>query len=109
MNSKIMGNICGEKMKDIGGLVGTSFVARDMMQIVDALEEDGKLRYWGKYCLYKSNHTFEYRCVFAHILVGISYGTVLGAVVADMFPDRMDSLILDGVVNGHLYYYDYGM
>lgn len=104
-----MANTCGEKMKEIGGLVGTSFVARDMMQIVDALKEDGKLRYWGEYCPFKPNHFFECLCIFAHIPVGISYGTILGAVVADMFPDRMDSLIFDGVVNGHHYYYNYGM
>lgn len=43
----IAGN-CSEKVSDIGGLVGMAFTARDMMQIVDALGEDGKLRYWGK-------------------------------------------------------------
>lgn len=43
-----------------------------MMRIVDALGEDGKLRYWG-----------------------ISYGTVLGQVVASMFPDRMARILLD--------------
>ena len=52
-----------------------------MMQIVDALNEDGLLRYWG-----------------------FSYGTVLGATVAAMFPDRMDKVVLDGVVNPHSYY-----
>ena len=38
---------CKENVVD-GDLVGTAFVARDMMQIVDALNEDGLLRYWGK-------------------------------------------------------------
>ncbi|CAL8580361.1 hypothetical protein XPA_006090 [Xanthoria parietina] len=52
-----------------------------MMQIVDALGEDGLLRYWG-----------------------FSYGTVLGATVAAMFPDRMDKVVLDGCVNPHDYY-----
>lgn len=37
-----------ESTKDIGSLIGTAFVARDMMQIVDALEDDGLLRYWGR-------------------------------------------------------------
>lgn len=27
--------------------MGTAFVVRDMMRIVDALGEDGMLRYWG--------------------------------------------------------------
>lgn len=52
-----------------------------MMQIVDALHEDGLLRYWG-----------------------FSYGTLLGTTVAAMFPDRMDKIVLDGVVNPHEYY-----
>lgn len=51
------------------------------MQIVDALGEDGLLRYWG-----------------------FSYGTALGATVAAMFPKRMDKVVLDGVLNPHQYY-----
>lgn len=51
------------------------------MQIVDALDEDGLLRYWG-----------------------FSYGTVLGDTVAAMFPDRMDKVVLDGSLNPHDYY-----
>ena len=35
--------------KERGSLIGTVSTARDMMQIVDALEADKKLRYWGKY------------------------------------------------------------
>lgn len=40
---------CYEKNKDIGELLSTAFVARDMMQIVDALGEDGMLRFWGTF------------------------------------------------------------
>ncbi|KAM7200718.1 TAP-like domain containing protein [Naviculisporaceae sp. PSN 640] len=74
---------CAENHKN-GGIpeyVGTTFVARDMMQIVDALGEDGLLRYWG-----------------------ISYGSLLGVTVATMFPDRIDRLICDGVANAFEYY-----
>ena len=39
---------CFNNAREDGELVGTAFVARDMMQIVDALQEDGLLRYWGK-------------------------------------------------------------
>ncbi|KAK3315525.1 TAP-like protein-domain-containing protein [Apodospora peruviana] len=83
-NTQALSNICRNRntTTDRGALVGTAFVARDMMQIVDALGEDGLLRFWG-----------------------ISYGSLLGATVAAMFPDRMDRLVLDGVVNGHNYYH----
>ncbi|KAL8938442.1 MAG: hypothetical protein Q9216_003892 [Gyalolechia sp. 2 TL-2023] len=79
--AQALGESCYENARDIGELIGTGYVARDIMQIVDALGEDGLLRYWG-----------------------FSYGTVLGATVAAMFPDRMDKLVLDGCLNLHNYY-----
>lgn len=42
--------------KEVGELIGTAYTARDMMQIVDALGEDGLLRYWG---MQYSNHVIE--------------------------------------------------
>ena len=45
-NTGAWSNIC-EVNDDIGEYVGTAFVARDLMEVVDALDEDGKLRYWG--------------------------------------------------------------
>ncbi|KAH8812325.1 TAP-like protein-domain-containing protein [Xylogone sp. PMI_703] len=72
---------CYDNARGTGELIGTAFVARDMMQIVDALHEDGLLRYWG-----------------------FSYGTILGMTVSAMFPDRMDRVVLDGVQNPHQYY-----
>jgi len=45
--ASILAKTCGETQKTNGGLVGMAFTARDMIQIVDALGEDG-LRYWGK-------------------------------------------------------------
>lgn len=41
-------NACAEEMAETGALVGTAFTARDMMQIVDALGEDGMLRFFGR-------------------------------------------------------------
>lgn len=47
-NMGIRADACKENGADIGELLGTAFVARDLMRIVDALGEDGMLRYWGK-------------------------------------------------------------
>lgn len=49
-NTGAFASICGEARKDVGELVGTAFVARDLMQVVDALDEDGLLRFWGEIC-----------------------------------------------------------
>lgn len=48
---------------------------------MDALDEDGLLRFWG-----------------------VSYGTILGATVAAMFPERVDRIVLDSNVNAQQYY-----
>ncbi|KAF4501416.1 general amino acid permease [Fusarium agapanthi] len=51
---------------------GTAFVARDIAAIATALGEGDRINYWG-----------------------ISYGTVLGQVLAGMFPDRIERMLLD--------------
>jgi len=61
----------------------TAFAARDMASILDALHED-KLNYWG-----------------------FSYGTVLGATFAAMFPDRVGGMVLDGVADAKLWTTDW--
>ncbi|KAL3469561.1 TAP-like protein-domain-containing protein [Aspergillus californicus] len=68
---------CYAQNGENGNLIGTSFAARDTMQVLDALEgKDALLNYWG-----------------------FSYGTTVGAVIAAMFPERMGRLALDGVDN----------
>jgi len=79
--AEVAASQCLDAAADIGGLLGTSFVARDMARIVDALGEDGLLRYWG-----------------------FSYGTALGATFSAMFPEKVDKVVLDGNVNVHEYY-----
>ncbi|KAK7967739.1 TAP-like protein-domain-containing protein [Apiospora aurea] len=77
--AQVLANDCGNALANTtGSLVGTAFTARDFMQVVDALGEDGMLRYWG-----------------------FSYGSYLGSTLAAMFPDRIDRMVLDGIVNIH--------
>ncbi|KAF4969871.1 hypothetical protein FZEAL_10153 [Fusarium zealandicum] len=68
----MLADACYKRQQKHGRFLSTAFTARDMMSIVDALDEDGKLRYWG-----------------------ISYGTILGQVAASMFPDRVGRILLD--------------
>ena len=75
---------------DTERFLGTAIVARDMLNTVDALHEDGMLRYWGKSVVVHKNT--------ANSVLGISYGTTLGATFASMFPDRVDKMVLDAVV-----------
>ncbi|KAI2616922.1 TAP-like protein-domain-containing protein [Hypomontagnella submonticulosa] len=82
---EIIATQCHTQLGKTGELVGMAFAARDMMSIVDALGEDGQLRYWG-----------------------ISAGTTLGSTALAMFPDRLDKIVLDGVMNAHEYYNSFG-
>ncbi|KAJ4322004.1 hypothetical protein N0V84_005052 [Fusarium piperis] len=76
---------CHLHYPEYGTMLGMSFQARDLIQLVDALQEDGMLRYWG-----------------------FSTGAILGATAAAMFPDRVDKVLLDGVRNVHEYYHSFG-
>ncbi|OAQ72013.1 peptidase S33, tripeptidyl-peptidase [Pochonia chlamydosporia 170] len=78
-------NICARRRNDTGRLLGTAFVARDVVEIAKSLGEDDMVRYWG-----------------------FSYGTTLGATLVAMFPEKVDKVILDGVQNPHQYYHSQG-
>ncbi|KAK5316321.1 hypothetical protein LTR70_006275 [Exophiala xenobiotica] len=71
---------CASEANEKATLIGTAFVARDMIEIVDALGEDGLLRYYGW-----------------------SYGTALGSYAAAMFPERVERMVLDGNMNPYDY------
>jgi hypothetical protein len=44
----INSDLCFQKSNATGSLIGTAFVARDLISVVDALDGDGMLRYWGE-------------------------------------------------------------
>ncbi|KAH9483248.1 Carboxylesterase A [Psilocybe cubensis] len=78
--SKVLGQLAAET--DYGYLrhINTDQTARDMLRIVEAHGRT-KIQYWG-----------------------FSYGSVLGATFAAMFPDRIERLLIDGVVDSEDYY-----
>ena len=65
---------CADKYGDLLAHVGTRDVARDMDWVRAAMGDD-QLSY-----------------------LGYSYGTAIGQVYADLFPDRVRSMVLDGVL-----------
>ncbi|KAE9378409.1 alpha/beta-hydrolase [Stipitochalara longipes BDJ] len=66
---------CEDTMGEYGGYINTPQTAADMNSILDAIGQE-KMYYWG-----------------------FSYGTTLGQTYAQMFPDRVFRLIIDGVSN----------
>ena len=48
----VISETCFAAQNKTGRFIGSAFVARDMIRVVDALGEDGMLRYWGKILLF---------------------------------------------------------
>jgi pimeloyl-ACP methyl ester carboxylesterase len=78
-----LGMACRENAGDGVGFVGSWNVARDLISIVDAHFPGKKrgVRYWG-----------------------FSYGSVLGLTLASLFPDRVERVVVDGIVDLRDYY-----
>jgi len=94
----------------IGEYISTSNAARDMIEIV---ERHGEWREEEARRLLKSSGSSDTN-LLARVeyqpgkemvqFWGISYGTVLGATLADMYPKRVKRVVLDGVVDSFDYY-----
>lgn len=80
--ASLRAEICATGAEDEGKFTGSGYTVRDMLRIVDVLDDDGLLQYYG-----------------------ISYGTVLGVTLAAMFPDRVDRMVNDGNVNPPDWYF----
>lgn len=78
--AQILGKLAGERGKGFLEHLTTPNTARDMRSILKAYGQD-KLQYWG-----------------------ISYGSVLGATYAAMFPDKIERMIIDGVADSDDYF-----
>lgn len=74
-SAKAMGKACATTGKPLSGAMSTAEVARDM-DVLRRAVGDKKLTY-----------------------LGLSYGTALGQYYANMFPDRVRAVTLDGVIN----------
>ncbi|KAF8965907.1 TAP-like protein-domain-containing protein [Flammula alnicola] len=77
---QVMGHLAQDRDDGFLAHVTTDNVARDMLHIVEAHGQT-QFGYWG-----------------------VSYGTVLGATFASMFPDKVERLVIDGVLDMEGYY-----
>ncbi|KEQ68202.1 alpha/beta-hydrolase, partial [Aureobasidium namibiae CBS 147.97] len=77
--------------------LNTQNVARDMLYIVDAW--DDWLETFKAHTTPQMNDKVMERSKGMLSFLGFSYGTLLGATFATMFPDRIGRMVLDGVVD----------
>ncbi|KPM37465.1 hypothetical protein AK830_g9111 [Neonectria ditissima] len=93
--------ICQEldKNDEVMGYVGTASVARDMVAMVDKIDE---LRNASKRDIAGNgtNKTGLPRLQY----IGFSYGSLLGNYFASMFPGRVGRVVLDGIFNAYDYF-----
>ncbi|KAK0457508.1 TAP-like protein-domain-containing protein [Desarmillaria tabescens] len=79
-SAQVIAELAKERDNGILNYIDTDNAARDMLRISEAAGQS-KLQYWG-----------------------ISYGTVLGSTFATMFPDKIERMLLDGVLDVDGYY-----
>ncbi|KAK0487941.1 Alpha/Beta hydrolase protein [Armillaria novae-zelandiae] len=79
-SAQVVAELAKERDNGILNYISTDNVARDMLHISEAAGQE-KLQYFG-----------------------LSYGTVLGATFASIFPDKIERMVLDGVLDMDGYY-----
>ena len=98
-SGKILADACASVAKDEGERMSSAFVARDIMQLSEALGDEDVNYFGTRKPLGDSAST-----AVLIMLLGMSYGTALGETLAAMFPDRINRMLLDGVLNPTEYY-----
>ncbi|KAG5913143.1 hypothetical protein E4U53_004987, partial [Claviceps sorghi] len=87
-----------EAAEDIFPYMGTPTVARDMVEMVDKMDE---LRTRERDGRAAERVELKKRAAEDHVprlqYIGFSYGTVLGNYFASLFPERIGRMVLDGV------------
>ncbi|KAI0385060.1 TAP-like protein-domain-containing protein [Hypomontagnella monticulosa] len=99
-----VGKLCADG-PDIHGFMSTASVARDMVEIVDKLDELRNANGTAGTALRARGgiHARQEKDVARIQYWGFSYGTVLGNYFASMFPERIGRVILEAVVDVHDY------
>ena len=93
---------------DIRRYMSTASVARDMLAIIDLLKQQ---RPESRAPTGPLGHSHQTPLTDVSVLGsrpsinywGFSYGTILGMTFASLFPDRIDSMVLDGVMDADDY------
>ncbi|KAI9367304.1 TAP-like protein-domain-containing protein [Aspergillus egyptiacus] len=99
----------------LGEHINTPTVARDMLEIVEKHAEWREKQGLAAQRQYDRAHGYDkQQSIFARtkweqgqeklLYWGRSYGTVLGATFATLYPDRIERMVLDGVVDAEKYY-----